>query len=202
MTQRGNATRARLIAATRKVVKSAGYANATTKAIAEAAGVAEGTIYRHFPDKVALFFEAALIDNHETIQELAKLPARAGEATVAENLEGALLRLAELRQDVLPLELALIGDPDMVRRRQAMQAPDPIPGVTSPPEAIIEYLNSEVELGRVRSDIDTRELAFVLLRALFGLVLVPGGPSPTSRTLQEDIDFFVKLILEGVRPTG
>jgi AcrR family transcriptional regulator len=202
LTQRGNATRARLIAATRKVVKSAGYANATTKAIAEAAGVAEGTIYRHFPDKVALFFEAALIDNHETIQELAKLPARAGEATVAENLEGALLRLAELRQDVLPLELALIGDPDMVRRRQAMQAPDPIPGVTSPPEAIIEYLNSEVELGRVRSDIDTRELAFVLLRALFGLVLVPGGPSPTSRTLQEDIDFFVKLILEGVRPTG
>ncbi len=202
MTQRGNATRARLIAATRKVVKSAGYANATTKAIAEAAGVAEGTIYRHFPDKVALFFEAALIDNHETIQELAKLPARAGEATVAENLEGALLRLAELRQDVLPLELALIGDPDMVRRRQAMQAPDPIPGVTSPPEAIIEYLNSEVELGRVRSDIDTRELALVLLRALFGLVLVPGGPSPTSRTLQEDIDFFVKLILEGVRPTG
>jgi AcrR family transcriptional regulator len=202
LTQRGNATRARLIAATRKVVKSAGYANATTKAIAEAAGVAEGTIYRHFPDKVALFFEAALIDNHETIQELAKLPARAGEATVAENLEGALLRLAELRQDVLPLELALIGDPDMVRRRQAMQAPDPIPGVTSPPEAIIEYLNSEVELGRVRSDIDTRELALVLLRALFGLVLVPGGPSPTSRTLQEDIDFFVKLILEGVRPTG
>ena len=202
MTQRGNATRARLIAATRKVVKSAGYANATTKAIAEAAGVAEGTIYRHFPDKVALFFEAALIDNHETIQELARLPARAGAATVAENLEGALLRLAELRQDVLPLELALIGDPDMVRRRQAMQAPDPIPGVTSPPEAIIEYLNSEVELGRVRSDIDTRELAFVLLRALFGLVLVPGGPSPTSRTLQEDIHFFVKLILEGVRPTG
>jgi AcrR family transcriptional regulator len=202
MTQRGEATRARLIAATREVVNSVGYANATTKAIAEAAGVAEGTIYRHFPDKVALFFEAALVDNQETIQELATLPARVGTATVAENLEDALLRLAELRQEVLPLELALMSDPDMLQRRQAMQAPDPVPGVTSPPEAIIEYLNGEAKLGRLRSDIDTREVAFVLLRALFGLVLVPGGPSSASRTLQEDIGFFVKLILEGARHTG
>jgi AcrR family transcriptional regulator len=41
MTSRGNATRERLLTATREVVRRVGYANATTRANAEAAGVAE-----------------------------------------------------------------------------------------------------------------------------------------------------------------
>ena len=56
MTKRGEATRARLIEATLAVVRDFGYAHASTRAIARAAGVAEGTIYRHFPDKTSLFF--------------------------------------------------------------------------------------------------------------------------------------------------
>jgi len=50
-TERGEATRVRLIEATAQVVAEVGYANASTRAIAKAAGVAEGTIYRHFPNK-------------------------------------------------------------------------------------------------------------------------------------------------------
>ena len=40
MAERGVATRAKLIAATQDVVREIGYAHATTRAIAEAAGVA------------------------------------------------------------------------------------------------------------------------------------------------------------------
>ena len=63
MTRRGEQTRARLIDATRQVVREVGYAHASTRAIAEAAGVAEGTIYRHFQDKASLFFATVLESN-------------------------------------------------------------------------------------------------------------------------------------------
>ncbi len=66
MTDRGEATRQRLMEATRAVVRESGYARATTRAIAQAADVTEGTIYRHFPDKTALFFAAA-IGRHEHV---------------------------------------------------------------------------------------------------------------------------------------
>ena len=46
MTRRGEETRAKLIEATRQVVRDVGYAHASTRAIAHAAGVAEGTMGR------------------------------------------------------------------------------------------------------------------------------------------------------------
>ena len=60
---RGERTRTKLIRATVEVAADVGYARATTKAIADAAGVAEGTIYRHYPDKRHLFF-AAVFDRN------------------------------------------------------------------------------------------------------------------------------------------
>ena len=56
VTKRGERTRARLIEATLSVVGEVGYARASTRAIADAAGMSEGALYRHFPDKAALFF--------------------------------------------------------------------------------------------------------------------------------------------------
>jgi AcrR family transcriptional regulator len=84
-----------------------GHANATTRLIAESAGVAEGTIYRHFSDKVELLFAAAMNGNEAILELLAALPERAGTGSIASNLSEALVRLVELRRDLLPLELAL-----------------------------------------------------------------------------------------------
>ncbi len=202
MTKRGDETRARLIEATKDVVRDVGYAHATTKAIAEAAGVAEGTIYRHFPDKVALFFAAALSGSQAIIEELASLPELAGVATVEENLEQALTRLLVLRKDLLPLELALNSDPEMARRRQAMEAPDIVPGLPSPPEAISRYLDAEASLGRVRGDVDSREVSLLLLSALFGLMLVPGNDPASAHPASAQIGPLVRLVLDGIRGYG
>ena len=76
MSARGDRTRARLIEATTQVVAQVGYSRATTRAIADLAGVAEGTIYRHFPDKQHLFFAAVL----ERVKDDKKIDA--GAATV------------------------------------------------------------------------------------------------------------------------
>ncbi len=174
MTRRGEATRARLLDATRSVVREVGYAHATTRAIAAEAGVTEATIYRHFPDKRALFFAAVLEPSSTMLDELADLPERAGKGTVEENLVWALAHLASLRDQVLPLELALPTDPQMV-------VPDSVPllgaggagPIPGPPGAIATYLAAEKRLGRVRADIDPDEVAVVLLVMLFGMSLRP-----------------------------
>lgn len=50
-------TRVRLLAAAREVVEAHGYGGASVAAIADRAGVAVGTLYRHFGSKAELFVE-------------------------------------------------------------------------------------------------------------------------------------------------
>ena len=59
-------TRQALIDAALEVFLQRGFARATTREIAQTAGVAEGTIYRHFADKYALFHEVFLARSGET----------------------------------------------------------------------------------------------------------------------------------------
>ena len=199
MTDRGRATRARLIDATRVVVREVGYAHASTRAIAQAAGVAEGTIYRHFPDKAALFFATILESNAPIVAWVTTLPARAGEGSVEGNLVDAAVRLAGLRDQIIPLELAVAADPELAaQRRRVMAAAGPSlpPG---PPEAVAAYLAAEQRLGRVRADLDPVEAAGVLLGALFALGAMPttgdAGLSP------DRVASAVRLLVRGIQPT-
>lgn len=50
-------TRDRLLHAAREVIEAGGYGGASVLAIADRAGVASGTLYRHFPSKADLFVE-------------------------------------------------------------------------------------------------------------------------------------------------
>lgn len=199
MTERGRATRAKLIDATLAVVAEVGYVHASTRAIAEAAGVAEGTIYRHFPDKATLFFAAAVESNAPAMAWVAGLPARAGEATVEANLTEALRQLAALQERIVPLELAMLADPELAAQRQQVLAASGgrPPG---PPEAIAAYLAAERRLGRIRADVDPIEAAIVILAALFGLALTPGR-LPVA--LDPDrVGAVVRLLVRGIASEG
>jgi len=198
VTQRGAATRARLIEATRSVVREVGYAHASTRAIARAAGVAEGTIYRHFPDKASLFFAAVLESNAPVVAWVVTMPARAGEDTVEANLTDAATRLAGLRDQIIPLELAIAADPELAaQRRQAMAAAGTSlpPG---PPEAVAAYLAAEQRLGRIRADLDPREAAEVFLGMLFALGAMPGLGEEALSPVR--IASAVRLIVRGLQP--
>jgi len=199
MTQRGEATRARLIEATRSVVREVGYAHASTRAIAHAAGVAEGTIYRHFPDKAALFLATVLEATAPIVAWITTLPARAGEGTVEENLTEVAVRLASLRDEILPLELAFAADPELAAQRRAAMAAAGSSLPPGPPDAVAAYLAAEQQLGRVRSDIDAREAAGILLGLLFALAGMPGigdeNPSP------QRVASAVRLLVHGIEPT-
>lgn len=195
MTQRGERTRAKLIESTLAVVGEVGYARASTRAIAQRAGVAEGTIYRHFPDKTALFFAAALEPNAAMLEWIGGLPTRAGTRSVEANLAEALGRLAELQERVFPLEVAIQADPELAAlRRSALSVGDPLPG--GPPEAIAAYLAAERELGRVRPDVEPADAALVLLATLFGLAMTASALG--TGVDRERIGSAVRLLAQGL----
>ncbi|HEX5591276.1 MAG TPA: helix-turn-helix domain-containing protein [Candidatus Limnocylindrales bacterium] len=195
MTPRGDRTRAKLIEATLAVVAEAGYAHASTRAIATAAGVSEGTIYRHFPDKASLFFAAALEPSASVLDGLAGLPALAGKRTVADNLAGVLARLAELQERVIPLEIAVLSDPELAaqRRSAAAAAGNMLAG---PPQAIAVYLRAEQRLGRIRPDLDPTEVAVLLLATLFGLAVTANMTGTTVDGAR--IEAAVMTLVQGI----
>lgn len=196
MTDRGAATRARLIEATIQVVRDVGYAHATTRAIAQAAGVAEGTIYRHFPDKWAMFFAAVLERNTAIIEWVSGLPARAGQDSVESNLTDCLLRLSGLRDQMLPLELALLTDPDLARSHHQVGSALPDGRPMEPPDFIARYLAAEQKLGRVRADVAPEQVAVVMLATLLGLALLPSDDGTgVDRHL---LAAAVRLLLTGI----
>jgi AcrR family transcriptional regulator len=195
VTSRGSTTRAKLIAATTQVVSQVGYAHATTKAIAHAAGVAEGTIYRHFPTKTSLFYAAVLDRNSDILAELAQLPARAGTATVADNLTHTLHNLAGLRGDILPLEFALMTDPELANHRHP--GPTGAAGADAAPHFIAQYLTAEQALGRVRPDLQCDQIEVILLALLLGIAL---SPAPEGSTINEQLlDTAIHTLVEGLK---
>ncbi|GGV00209.1 TetR family transcriptional regulator [Streptomyces litmocidini] len=195
MSSRGTATRTKLVDTTIRLVGELGYAKTTTRAIAQAAGVAEGTLYRHFPDKATLFAEAVLRQNQHVVDWIETLPARAGTATVAANLTDCLTRLAALRADILPLELAILTDPELAR---VAPPPGALPG---PPGRLAEYLRAEQDLGRLRADADPDHCAVVLLALLFGMAMHPPLP-PDQHPLPAlpGIADAVDILLKGLAP--
>lgn len=195
MTQRGERTRTRLIEATLAVVNEVGYARASTRAIAEAAGVAEGTIYRHFPDKASLFFAAALQPSAAVLAWFSDFPDRAGSASVEANLAEAMTQLSALQERVLPLELAIQADPELATQRRAALVDGPaVPG--GPPDAIRAYLVAEQGLGRVRPDLDPDDASIVMLATLFGLAMTVQPPG--SRIGSERIRRAVGVLVRGI----
>ena len=196
MSARGERTRAKLIEATTDVVGQVGYARATTRAIAAAAGVAEGTIYRHFPDKRQLFFAAVLERNAPILDWVERLPALAGTGTVQANLVESLIRLGRLRADLLPLELSLRADPELAQSLQeAASTAGPLPG---PPAYLAAYLAAERQRGRIRPEVDPERTAVVLLAMLFGLAMLPGDD---DHDLDAGlIDAAVAVVLTGIAP--
>jgi len=62
----GTGTRARLLHAAAEVIQEGGWGSASVGAIARRAGVAAGTLYRHFPSKADLFLEVfRAVSQHE-----------------------------------------------------------------------------------------------------------------------------------------
>jgi AcrR family transcriptional regulator len=192
VTARGDHTKAKLIRATTSLVAQVGYHAATTRAIADAAGVSEGTIYRHFPDKRALFFAAILEGQEELLHWMSGLPDQAGTAELTETLTECLRRLSALRQTVLPLELALATDPELAKAHETSDLGTAVAALGGPPDQLARYLAAEQRLGRIRPDVDPVKVAIILLAAVFALAV---SQIPSNEVTAADV---VKVLVDGI----
>lgn len=102
-------TRQRLLDAARAVVEQHGYGGASVAAIAERAGVAAGTLYRHFPSKAELFVEV-FRDVCEREIASATLAAKAADSAAAK-LDAVLANFARRALANPVLAWALIAEP-------------------------------------------------------------------------------------------
>ncbi|MFL5868052.1 MAG: TetR/AcrR family transcriptional regulator [Thermoleophilaceae bacterium] len=106
------ATRERIVAAALDQVAAGGYASASVQAVAGRAGLAVGTLYRHFPSKAELFAEVfrrasqreldVLIEVSSGDGSTAERVARAAEAFSRRALAGPVLAYALLAEPVDP----------------------------------------------------------------------------------------------------
>lgn len=197
MTTRGDRTRAKLIKATLSVVAEVGYAKTSTRAIATKAKVAEGTLYRHFPDKMSLFFAAALEPSEAVLEWVEGLPTKAGKRTVEGNLVDALFQLSSLQERVLPLEIAIQNDPELAAFRRSSLAKSG-GSLAGPPEALVAFLEAEQSLGRLSKAVHPRAAALTLLAALLGVGMMSAAHG--GRIQRSDIVELVKMFVHGAAP--
>ena len=130
------------------------------------------------------------------IAEVASLPQQAGEGTFVGNLTTALQRLATLRERIIPLEMAMRSDPELMR---TMTPPIP-PDGPSPPDAIAQYLGAEQNLGRIRRDVNCLDAALILLATLFGIGLMPNDTADMTDRNNLLIRSAVELFVHGLEP--
>jgi AcrR family transcriptional regulator len=114
MSPAADLTHQRLIRAALELFSSRGYHDTTTAQIAKKAGVAEGTIYRHFPSKQQLLnelFRAALRWALKAVEDSGAGPPRARLTSIAQALvEGAVRDPAVVKLGLLERHDAVLDE--------------------------------------------------------------------------------------------
>jgi len=199
MAERGETTRQRLLDAAADVFSECGYARATTKEIAKAAGVSEGTIYRHFADKKELFQAVFADRNAANSRAITELPDLAGKKTVRENLLFLIRAIEDVEANVAPLQAALSSDKELATALfSSADSGKAGTGGIAPLVPLARYLEAEQKLGRVRADVDAMHAAFALFAIPFAAVVT--GRMARAAGVPGDVDMVraVDVVLKGI----
>jgi AcrR family transcriptional regulator len=162
----GQGTRERILDAAARVVRTRGLAHATTKEIARAADLSEAAIYKYFRDKDELVLLLMQERLPQWIDVLTRLQARAGQGTVAGNLETVAREGLRFWADFVPMASSLFAEPDILEKHQRRLRKDDL-GPHHANAAVAEYVRREQRHGRIKKSVDPDAAAAMILGSVF-----------------------------------
>jgi AcrR family transcriptional regulator len=147
-------------------MRGKGLVRATTKEIARAAGLSEGTLYNHFANKEELFLCTLNELPSGFVSLIRGLQERAGTEAVQSVLEQIARSALDFYGEAIPMGASFFADPELLaRHRELLQQRGAGPQRAN--EAVAAYLRTEQGIGRVRGDADPDAVAYMLLGALY-----------------------------------
>jgi len=175
-------TRQLILDGAKKVVREKGLAGATTREIARAVGVADGTLYVHFADRVELFLALLRQSLPPMTGPLRELEYLAGRGTVRGNLKTVVRGALGFMQEIVPLAASLFAEPELLRAHQEeLQRRNEGPHISM--AAVENYIRAEQRLGRVDKRVNPKIVYVLLFGACLHRVFIshflghPIGPS-------------------------
>lgn len=186
-----------LLDAAARVYAESGYRGATTRRIAEAAGVNEITLFRHFGSKEALLTEAVARAGAEMQSITLPEDPRDPEAELLVWARAHLTRMSGRRAFI------------RVCMGEMQEHPDMFAAVDKPPEraaaVLARYLRKLRQTGATTAAFDERAAAAMLMGTLFGDAMgrdiMPGlFARGVETSLREYIRLFLRAV--GVAPRG
>jgi AcrR family transcriptional regulator len=179
-------TRDRIILAAREVIARKGKRGATTREIADAAGVNEATLFRHFGNKEQLMIAVAR-------HACPDMEIRGIIATLKGPLEKDLFTLGRMLNDrlasmidMIRWSLVEVDYEEGIFSKEAWRPQDAVR------EGVIEFLASRVEAGELKGN--PEDLASVLTGLIFARV-VAKEKFPKSR-LFNDTDYALHVMID------
>lgn len=191
-----DAVRDHILDAAYRVITGHGLAAASTRAIAEEAGIGAGTLYNYFQDRLQLVAETMLQRARVLSQPLSKLPSRAGNGTVAHNLRRFAHQVGAILDQLVPLFAAAFSDADLLEALRRAMASDAWSGGPFAVHPIEGYLVAEQELGRVAPDADCRSATSLILSLCHERAFLDyfAGKTATRKSITKQIDFIARAI--------
>lgn len=168
----------------------------TTAEVAARLGISEGSIYKRWKTKIALFHAAMSIS--EEGSWIATLSSRIGKGELKTQLTELALAMIELFRSIIPLHMlsASLGDD----AHTAMRRPDS-PAIVAR-RRLAAYFEAERRLGRIRQ-VDCDVLARTMIGALYSFValaVMTGDHDPNPIDDQTYARGLVDVLLHGVVP--
>jgi AcrR family transcriptional regulator len=163
---RPTATREHILEAAERILQEHGLAACTTRAIAETAGCAEGSIYRYFADKHDLFIEVVKRRFPVYLQMMMSLPELAGTGDVGTHLQGVIKASLVFYRAILPMVAGAMADRELLRQ-QREHFHDTGTGPMKMVGHVAEFVRREQKAGRISSRASPEHAARALLGACF-----------------------------------
>ncbi len=185
-------TRLRILTAARQIVGQRGKRGATTREIADRAGVNEATLFRHFGNKDALIM--AVAQHFCGVVELKKMTDLLS-GDLQDDLRAiatALTNRMETIRDFIMMSLAEENDDSPEVGTEAWRAPTAIHLV------IVDYMTRRVASGELNGD--PRTLARFFMGMIFAHVIGRKKfVSDRVLTFEETVNFQVGMFLNGAK---